>query len=184
MPATLEDRKTVFVRFLRDSDGDVFAVFHTDASGTATVPADLSGAATVYARVGQHGAASAEYIGECEPATAEEYAELESELRGIYEADGDALVVIRADDSSEPQVVIDGSSGSTTEADYIEAIRSFVADEIHGTRALAFRDFDGDADDAITLANEIAEDTGLDCVFDWHPEYPGTVMFAPVEWFA
>lgn len=56
----------------------------------------LGGYVTCYAHVGQHGAAEYTYYRDrTRPAKPEEYADLLSELRGIYERDGDTLKVMR-----------------------------------------------------------------------------------------
>ncbi len=50
---------------------------------------DAQGHITCYAHVGQHGAASREWLWKGKRATPEQYAELLAELRGIYEQPDD-----------------------------------------------------------------------------------------------
>lgn len=59
-----------------DHKGEVTAVFPTVDEGRGNV--------MCYAHIGQHGAASYDWYRTTRPATAEEYADLLAELRGIY----------------------------------------------------------------------------------------------------
>ena len=66
------------VTFFRDCDGDVFAVF---PDSRWSKQGDYI---AIYQHVGQHGDAWVGYVDEQEQAEPEEYAELLTELQGIY----------------------------------------------------------------------------------------------------
>ena len=76
----IENMETVNIRFYKHHDGDVFAAFKDE-------PWNEAGDITVYEHVGQHGAASPDYVAECEVATVAESKELLAELKGRYEPD-------------------------------------------------------------------------------------------------
>lgn len=65
--------------------GDVTAVFPTLEA--------TSGHLVCYAHIGQHGECSHGWYRTTRPATEDEYRDLLRELRGIYEQDGDKLVL-------------------------------------------------------------------------------------------
>ena len=62
-----------------------------DAYAAFPVIFDLRGNYTCYAHIGQHSAVSLEYIKESQDATDND---LLNEIKGIYETDGDSLIVI------------------------------------------------------------------------------------------
>jgi len=68
----------VLFRAMRDKSAEVTALFPAMA-GTVGNPNDC----TCYARIGQHGAASLDFIRRTRPAKPEEYAPLKAELESI-----------------------------------------------------------------------------------------------------
>lgn len=72
-----EPEGPVKVIFRKFPDGDIIAFF-------PELPANR-GKMLSYMRVGQHGEADSNYAAYTKPATPEEFAALEKELRGIYE---------------------------------------------------------------------------------------------------
>lgn len=73
------------VIFRKESDGSILAVFPTQAESYAGYHM------TCYAHIGQHGTCSLDYYRETKPAKPKEYADLLSELRGIYETGDDPV---------------------------------------------------------------------------------------------
>lgn len=79
-------RQSVPVIFRKERDGDVTAVFPTTVAGYNLMQC--------YAHVGQHSGCSFDWYRSTKPAKPKEYADLLAELRGIYERDGDATLVV------------------------------------------------------------------------------------------
>lgn len=90
-----------YVTFLKHSDiegDDIYAAF--------PVNWDREGNLTCYAHVDQHSSVSKGYIEESSTCSCEEYENLLKELKGIYEKDGDILVVITKENFLEMCLLI------------------------------------------------------------------------------
>ena len=91
-----------YVTFLKysdiEGDDDIYAAF--------PVNFDRQGNLTCYAHVGQHSSVSKGHIEESATCPCGEYKDLLKELKGIYEKDGDTLVVITKENFLEMCVLI------------------------------------------------------------------------------
>ena len=84
------------------------------------------------------------------------------------------------------ETVADGSQGGYSETAYVsrivDAVVASVASVPSMQERVAIADAEG-VDEAMEVANGVLNAHGEDRVFGWHPDYPGSVMLAPVEWF-